>query len=145
MIEAVVGQDATVARFVSAALKLERGFDPCTALGWAENGVLIGGTVFHNYDERAQVIELTTASVSPRWLTRKSLQVMFGYPFNQLHCQMVVLRVSERNTRMRAIARRYGFDEYRIPRLRGRDEAECIYTLTDDAWRAHPMTRRLNG
>lgn len=143
MIEPIIGQDETVARFVASIPPFDpvRGFGPCTAIGWAEDGVLIGGTVFHNYEPRTGVIELSTGAKSARWLTRKSLQLMFGYPFIQLGCQMVVLRVSERNTRMRGIARRYGFDEYVIPRLCGRDEAGCIYTLTDDQWRAHPMTR----
>lgn len=147
MIGAVIGQDDRVARFVASIPPFDpsRGFGLCTAIGWAEDGELIGGTVFHNYDGKSGVIELSTAALSARWLTRKSLQLMFGYPFSQLHCQMVVLRVSERNARMRAIARRYGFDEFIIPRLRGRNENECIYTLTDDQWQAHPLTRRHNG
>ncbi|UWF68413.1 MULTISPECIES: hypothetical protein [unclassified Brucella] len=33
------------------------------------------------------------------------------------------------------IARAYGFSETYIPRLRGRDEGEFIFTLTDDDWR----------
>ncbi|MNL77791.1 hypothetical protein D3C87_2040460 [compost metagenome] len=70
------------------------------------------------------------------------LKGMFGYPFDQIGCQMVVLRVSEHNAVMIEIAERFGFKAYRIPRLRGRDEAEILFTLTDDDWRAHPVNRR---
>ncbi len=70
------------------------------------------------------------------------LKAMFGYPFDQLGCQMVVLRVSERNAVMTGIAKRFGFTSHRIPRLRGRDEAEILFTLTDDEWRSHPVNRR---
>lgn len=55
---------------------------------------------------------------------------------------MVVLRVSERNAGMISIAERFGFTRHRIPRLRGRDEAEIIFTLTDNDWRAHPVNQR---
>ena len=56
---------------------------------------------------------------------------------------MVVLRVSERNTVMRSIAERCGFTGHLIPRLRGRDEDEVVFTQTDDEWRANRMNGRL--
>lgn len=40
---------------------------------------------------------------------------MFGYPFDEIDCQMAVLRVSEENAGMVSIARRFGFTSYRIP------------------------------
>lgn len=67
---------------------------------------------------------------------------MFGYPFDEIGCQMVVIRVSERNAVMIAIAERFGFSPHRIPHLRGRGEAEIIFTLTDNDWRAHPAKQR---
>jgi RimJ/RimL family protein N-acetyltransferase len=51
------------------------------------------------------------------------------------------LRVSERNKTMIGIARKFGFSETYIPRLRGRDEGEFIFSLTDDAWRASPYNK----
>lgn len=137
MIRPVYGQNELVARFVASIPPFDpaRGFGNCTAIGWDEDGVLIGGTVYHNYDPVAGVIELSTASKSARWLTRTTLKAMFAYPFEQLGCQMIVLRVAETNTRMRNIAKRFGFNEYVIPRLRGRAEADCIYTLTVEQWK----------
>jgi len=61
---------------------------------------------------------------------------MFWLPFERLGCQLVVLRVSERNKNMCGIARTFGFSEVYIPRLRGRDEGEVIFSYTDDQWRA---------
>lgn len=95
---------------------------------------LIAGVVFHNWHPEEGVIELSAASVSPHWLTRKLMTEMFDYVFFDLRCQLCVLRVSDTNTRMLRIARAFGFADHVIPRLRGRDEAEHILTLTDDTW-----------
>ncbi|MGO4619040.1 N-acetyltransferase [Ensifer sp. 2YAB10] len=132
-----------IASFVSANIPgCERGWEHFTTLGLIEADRLTAGVVFHNYAPEAGVIELSAASISRRWLTRPMLKGMFGYPFGQLGCQMVVLRVSERNTVMVEIAERFGFTPHRIPRLRGRDEAEIIFTLTDNDWRAHSVNQR---
>ncbi|QFI66844.1 GNAT family N-acetyltransferase [Sinorhizobium alkalisoli] len=134
--------------FVASRIEgCERGFSDFTTLGVVEKGGvleqgrLIAGVVYHNYVPEAGVIELSAASSSKRWLTRAVLRAMFGYPFDEIGCQLAVLRVSEKNRGMVDIARRFGFTGHRIPRLRGRGEAEIIFTLTDDAWRAHAVNR----
>lgn len=132
-----------IGSFVAANIPgCERGWENFTSLGLIDADRLAAGVVFHNYNPEAGVIELSAASISRRWLTRPMLKGMFGYPFDQLSCQLVVLRVSERNAVMIEIAERFGFTAHRIPRLRGRDEAEILFTLTDDEWRAHPVNRR---
>lgn len=107
----------------------------CT-MGVFQDGELVAGTVYHNYHETSGVIELTSASLHKRWLTKPVIRAMFWLPFTRLGCQLVVLRVSERNKRMVKIAKSFGFKEFLIPRLRGRDENEYIFTLTDDQWKA---------
>jgi RimJ/RimL family protein N-acetyltransferase len=83
--------------------------------------------------------------VSKLWINRTVMNAAFsGVAFGLLGCQMVVLRVSERNRPMIRIARHIGFSEVKIPRLRGRDEAEYIFTLTDDAWRSSRFHRKGN-
>lgn len=111
--------------------------EPYTTLGVIDGDDLIAVVVFHNFSRRFGRIELTTASTTPRWLARRVLREMFAYPFDQLGCQVVALRVSERNTNMLRIAGRFGFKGYLIPRLRGRDEGEVVLTLTDDDWRTN--------
>lgn len=132
---------AGIARFVASHIPGgERGLDGKVCMGVIQTGdqpKLIAGVVYHNYNPEAGVIELSAASTSRLWLTRPVLKAMFSYPFEQIGCQMAVLRVSERNPAMVSIALRYGFKSHLIPRLRGRDEAEHILTLTDDDWRAN--------
>ena len=99
-------------------------------------GDLMGATVFHDYYPETGVVQLTSVSDDPRWMSRRMINAVFTYAFDTLGCQLVVLRVSEHNSRMRNIADGLGFKSYTIPRLRGREEADVIYTLTDDDWRA---------
>lgn len=116
---------------------IRNGFLNFTSMGVILDNELIASLVYHNFDRKAGVIEISAASITPRWLTRPVLKAMFSYPFEELGCQMVVLRVSERNTRLMRILTAYSFDHVTVPRLRGRDEAERIFFLTDDAWRSN--------
>lgn len=110
----------------------------CT-MGVFDQGRLIGGTVYNNWDQETGVIELVSGSVSKRWLTRPVIKAMFYLPFDLLGARLAVLRVSEKNATMRGIARRFGFEETVIPRIRADDEAECIYTLSADEWAKHKV------
>jgi len=114
-----------------------RRFGEHTSMGVEQGGRIVAGVIFHNYDPWAGVIEISGASDTPRWLTRPVLYAMYAYPFDQLGCQMVVQRNSEHNARLNSILRRYGFDEYRIRRGRGRNEDELVFTLTDNQWRSN--------
>lgn len=98
-------------------------------------GKMVAGTLFYDWDPVAGVVQLSSASTDRRWLTRPVVRAMFQMAFDMIGAQLAVLRVSERNAGMVEIARRFGFQGVLIPRLRGRDEAEWLFTLTDDAWR----------
>ena len=96
---------------------------------------MVAGTLFYDWDPSARVLQLSSASTDRRWLTRRVVRAMFHMAFDMIGAQLAVLRVSERNAGMVAIAQRFGFQGVLIPRLRGRDEAEWLFTLTDDDWR----------
>lgn len=113
------------------ARQLEQG----TVMAVLDDGNLLGACLFHNWNRASGVIELTAASASARWLNRPVLREIFGYAFDQLQCQAVVMRVAPENTRMCRIASAFGFKRYDIPRLRGRDKAEAVFVLGDDDWR----------
>lgn len=94
----------------------------------------IGGVVFHDWNPEAGTMCMSSAGADG-WLSRSVLFAMHNYIFNIAGCQLAVLQTSERNTVMQRIARAYGYRDTRIPRLRGRDEDEILWTLTDDDWR----------
>ncbi|HUH57275.1 MAG TPA: GNAT family protein [Pseudomonadales bacterium] len=104
--------------------------------GIFHDGQLIGGVLYHNYYDDSGVVELSAYASSKKWLTKASINAIFFLPFERLSCQMIVLRVSERNKVMRSIAERLGFKGVYVPRLRGREEGEHIFSLTDDDWQS---------
>lgn len=103
---------------------------------------ILGATVAHDFYPETGIVELTSASDSREWMDRKMINAVFSYAFDALGCQMVVLRVSEINTDMVNIAERLGFKGYLIPRLRGKNEAEWIFCLTDDVWQRSRFRRK---
>lgn len=128
-------QNKAVGDFVSTGIWGETDrIEKYYSMAVLEDGKLIAGTLYHNWYPDEGVMELSSFSLSKRWLTKKVINDMFRLPFDGFNCQLVVLRVSERNTVMCRIARSFGFSEVYIPRLRGRDEGEYIFSYTDDQW-----------
>jgi RimJ/RimL family protein N-acetyltransferase len=110
-----------------------------------DSGRLLGVVVFHNWDYDHGVIEISAASESPRWLTRTVLREIFQVCFDQKGCQLVCARMAPDAVNVRDIFRRYGFEEQRLPRLRGRNKDEILCTLTDDKWRDSKWARKNHG
>lgn len=131
-----------VCAFVAAQPGFERDleFGECQALGFFIGGELVAGVVFQNWNPKAGTIEISAAATDSRWMSRKSLQRVFGYVFDTAGCQLCVLQVSEHNERMRSIARRLGFSEYLIPRLFGRNSGGVVYTLTAEDWASNRIS-----
>lgn len=116
------------------------GFPQATTMGvFNDDNKLIAVMVYHNYDAKAGVVEISGAASDRRWLRKYVLQEMFATPFTDMGCQAVVMRVSpsREQRHIRRMLTSYGFTEHRIPRLRGRDEDECVFVLADDEWRAN--------
>ena len=122
-----------------------RDFGNYQAIGFAIDGKLVAGAVFNAWYPERCVVELSVAATTPRWMTLKSLSALGAFPFDGLGCQMVVIRTSEHNTRVRSIAKRLGFTETLIPRMRGRNEAEAVCCLTVEAWKARKLHVRENA
>ena len=119
-----------------------RDFGNCQTMAVFEDGELIAGMVYHNYEPEAGVIEISGAGTSKRWLTRQTLRKMFAYPFEECGCQAVVMRCDPEDAALRRMLTAYGFELYVIPRLRGRDKDENVFLLTDDAWASNKFNRR---
>lgn len=115
-----------------------KGFaSPFTTMGIIDDDAMVAVVLFNNYHPDSGVIEMHGASENKRWLTKRSIYEMFSYVFEQLKCQMAVMRVSEKDKRLHRILTSYGFKNHYIPRLRGRNEGEHIFTLEDDVWRSN--------
>ncbi len=118
-------------------------FGNCVTMGVMDDGKAVACVVFHNWEPKAGIIELSGASVDRRWLTRPVINAMFDYVFIELGCQMAVMRVSarQRQKHIHRFLKAYGFTGHVIPRLLGRDEDCIVFTLTDEAWRGNKFNK----
>ena len=137
------GHSEEVASFVASLVPgLERGFGNNQSIGILNNkNELVAGFVYHNWEPETAIIEISGASIG-RWVTREILTLIYDYPFLVCKCQMVIQRNSALNEGLNDQLRRLGFNEYYIPRLKGRNEDGILFTMTDDQWAAHPMNLR---
>lgn len=144
------GESDRVARFVAIHIPdvspYGFGGHKCQAIGvTTDAGELVGGMVFHEWWPEHGTIEFSGAATTPRWLTRRILDELFGYAFDEVGAQLLITRNSARNHRLHRQLKAYGFDRIDIPRLFGRDEDGVVWTLTAEAYRAgrfHVEARR---
>ena len=121
-----------VVRFVADQLGWDEvEFGHCVGLGFMGKDGLEAGFVYHDWQPDFGTIEITGAADG--WTgTLGKLRAVFGYPFDQLGCQMCIAHTM--NPRVVRIWTRLGAEEYRIKRLFGRDRDGTMLTLTREAW-----------
>jgi RimJ/RimL family protein N-acetyltransferase len=134
----VYGHDEIVAGFVASLIPecRERGFGKCRAIGIADTeGQLLGGLVYRNWCPEVGTIEISGAAIpGTNWLSRRTVQVMYDYPFYQVGCQMVIKTTMADNTIVLRILAAVGFTLHYIKRLGGRDRDGVVGTLTVEDW-----------
>ena len=142
MLDYVFGQDKIVADFVASLIPecRERGFGKCKAIGIVnEEGMLLGGLVYRNWCPEVGTIEISGAAVpGTNWLSRRTVNVMYDYPFYQCGCQMVIKTTMADNDIVLRIMAAVGFSLHYIKRLGGRDKDGVVGTLTVEDWEASP-------
>ena len=145
MLNFVTDHDEEVARFVAQlSPPAGGGFGRHKAIGVIDDeGRLIAGIVYFNYDPNADVIEMGAAALTPRWFNRATYRTMFEYPFVQCGCQMVYTRVRADNEPLLSQFARMNFNLTYVPRMYGRSEDGVLCTLTDDQWLDSAIAKRL--
>ena len=101
------GFDNQVAEWVRIELGMDVGFKDFSAIGITDGERIIAGVVYSNY--RHPNIEMSIASISPRWATRRILKALFSYPFEQLGCNRVTGIVDKDAVSTRRFDERLGF------------------------------------
>lgn len=137
------GHEDVVVPFVASLVGATRDFGDCRTLAVLHDDRLVAGIVFHNWSPEGEVIEVTAGATHRGWATRTVLREGFGYAF--AFCQLAVARTAPGNKAVRRLWSAFGAQEYLIPRLRGRSEAEVIITLTAEAWATSKFARQEHG
>ena len=127
-----------VAPFVASLIPecRERGFGKCAAIGVInEEGKLVGWLVYRNWCPETGTIEISGAAIpGTNWLSRRTVQIMYDYPFYQVGCQMVIKTTMADNAIVLRIMAAVGFSLHYIKRLGGRDRDGVLGTLTVEDW-----------
>lgn len=100
-------------------------FLPCAAIGVRRGDKLIAGFVYNHY--LGHQIEVTVASVDPRWSLRRDIvRALFIYPFVQLGVTRLTCTVSVFNKKAIKLAEGLGFRREGLLR-RGYDGVNDAY------------------
>lgn len=121
----------------------ERGWDRCVVLR-VFNPRTVAVVVFHDWQPQNGTICMSAAG-SGAWMTRRIIRAAHEYMYGTAGCQLAIMQVSEKNRAMNDIARRLGYTAHYIPRLRGPNEGENIWTLPVETWRASKFARVTHG
>lgn len=141
----VYGYDEIIAKFVGELVPSTRGrgFGRCKTIGVIENGKLIAGLVYHNYNPEAGTIEISAAALpGTLWLSRETLKRMYQYPFLGCHCQMVINTVPADDERQLDMMARFGYALIKIPRALGRNRDAVLGLLTREDWENNKFNQR---
>lgn len=141
MSEIVWGNDEALNDALADWLAKQCGFGasivkPYRCMGVFESGELIGVWAFNGFNSAFGRIEMHGAGTSKRWLTRRVIQEMGQYIIEELGCQIAYARCAESDTSIMRMLTAVGFDHVVLPRMRGRNENERLFYITDDAWKS---------
>lgn len=102
----IFGYDRDVARWVGRLIGVAD-FGPSTAIGVVRHDRMVAGAVFHQH--RMPDIQLSFASLSPRWATRQTIARILNYPFGQLGVKRITCITPEDREEAIAFMLRLGF------------------------------------
>jgi len=106
LIDVICGWDAALAHWVGHQLDIDLG-PGCVAVGFAEDGELLGAIVYNRFDWPN--IEATIWASSPRWCNRRTLFACFYHPFLVLKCRRLGAVTAVTNTHAQDFLERLGF------------------------------------
>ena len=114
-------------------------YQPCSAMGIMIGNELIGGLIYNDYREcpMGSTIEISIATVSPRWATRRTLREIFSYPFVQLQVDRLQAMTARTNHVTRKLLKRLGFKHEGVMRryYDGQEDAFIFSMMPEEAAR----------
>jgi len=101
--------------------------DQFTAVGRQENGRIVAGALYENYNGVNVFIHI--AGEGKHFLDNESLFVVFDYPFNQLKVKRITGMISHNNFIARRFAEKMGFQLEHTMKDAAPDGHICIYRM----------------
>ena len=121
----VINDASRVIPFVDSSIGGGEHFpSDCYCLGVDEDGRLIGGVVFTNFDRAG--VTLHSAGESAAWLNRMFLRAVFSYPFKQLKCRRMTTICRVDNPHAIKFAEKIGFKREGVLRKADDDGTDLL-------------------
>lgn len=111
------------------------GFGPCQAIGVVDGeGRIIGGVVFHGWNQHYRSIEMSSAADSAKWLSRRIISGILSYPFAQIGCERLSSVTRPEDARTRHLLEGIGMTFEGTGRKVFGDHDGVSYSLLKDEW-----------
>ena len=132
----VIDRPEVVAAWVAERIQDCSDFGPYTAIGFAQDRVLIAGIVYNNYRPELGSVEVSFATNGQVRAFKDGLSVALSFPFIELRCQRVEARCRKKNKRIRRFLEGIGFKlEGCLRRGWGNEDMMVYGMLREDATR----------
>lgn len=95
---------------------------------------LLACVIFRNYNPIAKTIEFSCYAQHKNWLSRKILNEILDYPFNELKLNCVVAKFSENNKLIANIVKRLNATLHILPELEGPNQNQYVAILKKSNW-----------
>lgn len=143
MVALIHGPDVSDALAKWAAARIphvgDAGFGPCQAVGIASSpsmsAQLYGVVIFHDWQEQARTVQLSTAAESPRWVW--GVKPLMRYAFDQLRAFKIFTATPQDNERALRWNAGIGFKREAVLRHQfGPGRHGVIYSMIEPEYRA---------
>lgn len=128
--EIVLGAESAVKNKIAEILGHEPNYgDSFNAWGFVQDGYLLGGIVFYEYQPQYSSICIDIAADTPVWARRSLWVAISQYIFDTCKCQRAEARTAKSNRRCRKLLRGVGFTEEGTLRKALGTDSLCIYGI----------------
>lgn len=136
MIRLLYGCDDFVTRWVADRIPHVRQFGPAAGIGFLSDQRIVGGIVYHDYQEDFGSIQISMASENPMWARPAVIAKLLAYPFGQLGVWSVFTMTHEENYRALRVNEHIGFKRKTIiPHAFGKKRHAVFCQMTEPTFR----------
>lgn len=83
------GKDDLLAKWVASQIPHVSEFGPSRAIGIMDDDRILGAIVYHDYQPLYRTCQISMASSSPKWCTKRVVKDILAFPFIQYGCNKV--------------------------------------------------------
>jgi len=146
-VKLLYGHSSSVAQWVSKNIAHMQGaeFGPLEAIGVIDDdGTLVAGVVFHDYQPAFKTIQVSVAASTPRWFNRRILKEILAYPFERLRVNLIWSSIVHDNARAIRFNKGIGFVQEGVARYRFGSKHAYVSSMTFKEYKKkyHPSAGR---